>query len=132
MRSLVILLLMPSKYKLRLTWKTAMTGRWSEVLMLEQLEYFTTLMSSACLFLNRILSCEHKRRGLDIRCPLLRGGVVDVTADVKFVGGEKGVHVAGSRALHECLHIDPVLTQPEIKVSKPEDLVESCGDVSYN
>lgn len=44
---------------LSLTWKTPMTGRWSEVLMFEQLVYFSTFMSSGCRFLNRILSCEH-------------------------------------------------------------------------
>lgn len=47
---------------LSLTWKAPMTGRWSEVLMLEQLVYLTTLMSSACLLLNKIRSCEHKQR----------------------------------------------------------------------
>jgi len=44
---------------LSLTWKMPMTGRWSEVLMLEQLVYLTTCMSSACLLLVRILSCGH-------------------------------------------------------------------------
>lgn len=37
-----------------------MTGRWSDVLMLEQLVYMIAFMSSACLLLNRILSCEHR------------------------------------------------------------------------
>lgn len=43
-----------------LTWKTPMTGRWSDVLMLVQLVYLITFMSSAYLLLNTILSCERK------------------------------------------------------------------------
>lgn len=70
--SLVILLLMPSRYTARsnkpapngmlslpgrsLTWNMPMTGRWSEVLIDEQDVYLTTLMSLSCLLLNRIRS----------------------------------------------------------------------------
>lgn len=39
-----------------------MTGRWSDVLTLEQLLYLTTLISVGFLLLNRILSCGRKRR----------------------------------------------------------------------
>lgn len=92
---------------LSLTWKTAMTGRWSEVFMLEQLLYFSTRMSVVCLLLNTTLSWENKRakphKDLEQRdaensrlssyCvwgrSLLGGGIVVVTADVKFICWEE-------------------------------------------
>lgn len=186
-----------------------MTGRWSEVLMLEQLLYFNTLMSSACRLLNRIRSCQHTQRererfnpadiwysSLDFtkwfsshcvwRRPLFGGGVVDIAADVELVRGEEVYrclletfkdgtwstftqwgsithnnlkisaevftrelhtvlhllgelvvlqqrsHVSAHCALHDGLHVRPLFTQPEVKISEPEDLVEPRGDVSYN
>ena len=41
-------------------------------------------------------------------------------------------HVSARCALHEGLHVRPLLTQPEVKVSEPEDLVEPRGDVGCN
>lgn len=45
---------------------------------------------------------------------------------------QQRAHIATNYATHDGLHVDSVLTQPKVKISKPEDLVESRGDVSYN
>lgn len=41
----------------------------------------------------------------------------------------KWVHVAIDNVTDDALHVNTVLTQPKVKISKPEDLVESCRDI---
>lgn len=45
---------------------------------------------------------------------------------------KQGAHIVPDYPTYDGVHIDSSLTQPEIKVSKPENLVESGGDVSCN
>lgn len=45
---------------------------------------------------------------------------------------QQRAHIATNYTTHDGLHVSSVLTQPEVEISKPEDLVEPCGDVGCN
>lgn len=45
---------------------------------------------------------------------------------------QQRAHIATNHTTHDGLHVSSVLTQTEVEISKPEDLVESRGDVGCN
>lgn len=40
-------------------------------------------------------------------------------------------HIISHCAVYDVFHFNTIFTQPKVKISKPEDLVKSCGDVSW-
>lgn len=50
----------------------------------------------------------------------------------KLVVLQQRGHFTTIYATHDVLHLDSLLTQAKVKISEPEYLVESRGDVSYN
>lgn len=45
---------------------------------------------------------------------------------------QQRAHITSSCAVHDGLHVCPGLTQTEVKIADPEDLIKSCGDISYD
>lgn len=43
---------------------------------------------------------------------------------------QQRAHIATYCGAYDGLHLTPVFIQPKVKVSKPEDLIESCSDIS--
>lgn len=50
----------------------------------------------------------------------------------KLIVFQQDAHVSSLCAFHHGVHITSLLTQTKVKVTKPEYLVESCGDIGYN
>lgn len=45
---------------------------------------------------------------------------------------KQGTHIVPNYLTYDGVHINTGLTQPKVKISKPENLVKSGGDISCN